>query len=268
MSHDTLRHYIGHLPAGPAHDRLLYRTPAGSVAGRFGPLEVTSVFQPIEDRDGHVVGHHAFARASRVGAGPVPISEVLASVAGEEAIVRFDRLCRTVHALNRFGAEAPWAPLFLCLDHRLLRIVPEEHGATFQRVLSGFGVLASRVVLVLPASAAEPGLYEHVLPSYRLRNFRIAVEVAGAPAAEAARIGRLRPDFVLARWNAALRHWASVAHDTGARLLATQIEQPGQRDQALLDGADLLQGFHVGRPVDVIAYKLGGARRAADEEAR
>lgn len=267
MSLDTIRAYIGRLPERPQPDRLLHRTGPHRVAGRAGGITLGSVFQPIVNRDGALVAHQAFFRDMEHGA---PAHAVLEAISGEDAVVRFDRTCRTVHVLNRFASGAQWAPLFLCVDHRLLQHVPEEHGATFQRILSGFGVLASRVVIVLPSRAATvPGLLEGVLPSYRLRNFRIAVEVAGWPAADAARLGRLRPDFVVSRWNAGLRAWAAAAHDTGAQLLATHVEQAGQSEQALADGADLLQGFHVGRPAEAIpAIIVDGARLAADEAAR
>jgi len=266
VSLDTIRAYIGRLPERPDPDRLLHRIGPHRVAGRIGGITLGSVFQPIVDRDGALVAHQAYFRDLEQG---TPARAVLEAISGEEEVVRFDRTCRTVHALNRFASGAQWTPLLLCVDHRLLQHVPEEHGATFQRILSGFGVLASRVVIVLPSLAATvPGLLEGVLPSYRLRNFRIAIEVAGWPTADAARVGRLRPDFVLARWNGGLRQWASAAHDTGAQLLATHIEQAGQLDRALSDGADMLQGFHVGGPAEAITVKVDGARLAADEEAR
>lgn len=249
MSIETIRQYIGRLPAQPGPDRVLHRTGLDRVAGSYGSLRVSSVFQPVADRRGTLSGHQAFFRAAGRSGETVPPRTVLDGISGEEAVVRFDRMCRTVHALNRFAGSAGWTPLFLGVDARLLQHVPEEHGTTFQRILAGFGVLASRVVIVLPAgAAAAPGLLENVLPSYRLRNFSIAVDVTGWLPGAAPRIARLRPDFVRVRWNANSPHWVLAARDAGARLVATHIEQPADQDAALRSGADLLQGYCIGQP--------------------
>lgn len=254
MSTDTIRQYIARLPAQPGPDRVLHRIGTDRVAGSVGALRVASVFQPIADRGGALFGHQAFFRAASTYGAVVPPRTVLGGLWDAVAVVRFDRMCRTVHALNRFASATQWAPLFLGVDNRLLQYVPEEHGATFQRILTGFGVLASRVVITLPAeAAAEPGLLENVLPSYRLRNFLIAIDVTGWQPSAWIRIARLRPDFVRLRWNSNLRHWASVAHDTGARIVATHIEQSVGIDAALRCGTDLLQGFHVGHPSEAVA---------------
>lgn len=264
MSTDTIRQYISRLPAAPGPDRVLHRSAPDRVAGSLGALRVSSVFQPVVDPGGTPFGHQAFFRAAQPDGEPVPPQEVLDGLAGEGAVVRFDRMCRTAHALNRFAATEQWSVLFLGVDHRLLRFVPEEHGTTFQRILAGFGVLASRVAITLPAAAgAAPGLIESVLPSYRLLNFQVAMDVTGWLPEAAARIASLRPDFVRVRWNADAPLWASAAHDAGARLVATHIEQPEDEDAALRSGADLLQGYRFGLPVESV-----GLAQAANREPR
>lgn len=253
MSTETLRLYIERLPALPTPERVLHRVGRDRVAGSLDDVRVSSVFQAVFDRGGTLFGHQAFFRTSRPGEVPLPPQEVLDRLQDEEAVVRFDRMCRTVHALNRFAAIEQWPVLFLGVDHRLLQFVPEEHGTTFQRILAGFGVLASRVAITLPAAAgAVPGLIENVLPSYRLRNFKVAVDTTGWLPADALRIARLRPDFVRVRWNADAPRWASAAHDAGARLVATHVEREEDHDAALRSGADLLQGYHLGRPGELV----------------
>ena len=132
MSTDTLRLYIARLPALPEPDRVLHRIGPDRVAGSLGAFRVSSVFQSIVDRSGTLIGHQAFFRAARPGELAVPSQEMLDGLEGEEAVVRFDRMCRTVHALHRFAATEQWPLLFLGVDHRLLQFVPEEHGTTFQ----------------------------------------------------------------------------------------------------------------------------------------
>ena len=257
MSLDTIRLYLSRLPERPDAERVLHRAGPDRVAGSLGTLRVSSVFQPIVDLAGVVFGHQAFFRAAGAE-GTVSPRALLDGLPDDEAVVRFDRMCRTVHALNRFAASEAWVPLFLGVDHRLLRCVPEEHGTTFQHILAGFGILASRVVITLPAEAvAVPGLLENVLPSYRLRNFRIALDVAGQELLP--RIARLRPDFVRVRHDADLPRWAAVSHGAGARLVATHIEDAASRSAALEGKADLLQGFHLGRPAESIAAQTVAA---------
>ena len=254
MSVDTLRHYIARLPARPESGRALHRAGPDRVAGTHGALEITSVFQPVIDREGALAAYQAYFRAAGPDGAAVAPRAVLDSLRGEEEVVRFDRMCRTVHALNRFAASAQWTPLFLGVDERLLRYVPEEHGTTFQRILAGFGVLASRVLIALPAASADvPGLLENVLPSYRLRNFGIALEVDGWPPAYASRLARMRPNYVRVRWSDDARHWAPAAHEIGARLVATHIENARSQEAALRAGADLLQGHHLGAPAASLA---------------
>jgi len=269
VSVDTLLQYIAQLPPEPREDRVLYRTGPGRVAGGFGALRVTSAFQAIVDRAGALAGHEALLRASNAAGAAVSPGEALEAVSGEEAVVRFDRLCRTVHALNWFSGAPEGALLFLGVDHRLLQFVPEEHGTTFQRILSGFGVLPARVVISLPALAGGiPGLVENVFPSYRLRNFRVAIEVTGWLPAAAPRLARLRPDFVRVRWNPDVPGWVSAAHAAGARLVVTHIEQAEDRDAALRAGADLLQGYCIGRPRESAGIALGGGCEVDAEAAR
>jgi EAL domain-containing protein (putative c-di-GMP-specific phosphodiesterase class I) len=259
MSIETLREYIARLPAGPEPGRALHRLGPVRVAGSLGTLRISSVFQPIASREGALFGHQAFFRAEGPDGREVPVRQVLDSLADEEAVVRFDRMCRTVHALNRFAAAEQWTPLLLGVDARLLRYVPEEHGTTFQRILAGFGVLASRVLITLPAEAADvAGLLENVLPSYRLRNFGIAVDVDGWPAAYEPRLARLRPELVRVRWSEEARRWAPAAHDVGARLVATHVETAAEREAALRAGADFLQGGLIGVP----SASLAGAVEA------
>jgi len=251
MSLDTIRLYLSRLPERADAERVLHRAGPDRVAGSLGALRVSSVFQPIVDRAGTVFAHQAYFRAAGPE-GAVSPRALLDGLPDDEAVVRFDRMCRTVHALNRFAASEAWLPLFLSVDHRLLRCVPEEHGTTFQHILAGFGILATRVVIALPAAAARvPGLLEAVLPSYRLRNFRIALDLEGADLLP--RVARLRPDFVRVSAAEDLRQWAVAARAGGARLVAAQIEDAEDREAAQHSGADLFQGFYLGHPVESIA---------------
>jgi EAL domain-containing protein (putative c-di-GMP-specific phosphodiesterase class I) len=113
-------------------------------------------------------------------------------------------------------------------------------------------VLATRIVLALPAAAARvPGLLEGAIPGYRLRNFRVALDLAGAE--QLPRVARLRPDYVRVSADEDLTAWSAAAHAVGARLVVSRIEDAEDRAAALRAGADLLQGFHIGRPAPSLA---------------
>ena len=66
-------------------------------------------------------------------------------------LVKLDRLCRTVHALNYFRAASGQANLFVTVQPRLLESVKDDHGEAFAKVLDLIGIPTSRVVIEIPA---------------------------------------------------------------------------------------------------------------------
>ncbi|MGA8056539.1 MAG: EAL domain-containing protein [Burkholderiales bacterium] len=252
MAYDLVTAYLRRLPRGahPAHP--LHRTADDRVVGTFHAAELSSVFQPVRGRDGAIVGHAAYVRCHGNGAAELSPWQVFALAASDDELVRLDRLCRTVHAINYFASAAEEWRLHLAVEHRLLSAVPDAHGRAFERVLRGLGIQTRRVVIDLPEAAnAHPALLAHVIANYRYRGYKVAVRSRGGVAA-VEQVSFFRPDVV--RLDArdfardGLAEVVQCVHAAGAQALVEFIETSARLSSAQSAGADLVQGFTVRRP--------------------
>lgn len=254
----AIRHYIDTLARDPLRDDLRV-TPSGRVVGRFLRCEIDSAFQPIAqlgDAAPRFTAFHALARVHADSGAELSPWNLFSRAATDDELVLLDRRCRVVHTLNFFSTAAPDAELLLNVHPRLLSAVATDHGHAFRRVLDSLEIPAARVVIVLPALPADHlDLISHVLASYRLHGFRVAVTLT-APALLDALFARLRADLVrvdahlLARsgWQAAI----AAARNAGSEVLATRVEDEAQRRLAQVAGATHWQGWLLARPATVL----------------
>ncbi|MGH8631214.1 MAG: EAL domain-containing protein, partial [Burkholderiales bacterium] len=186
--------------------------------------------------------------------------------AEDPLLVRLDRLCRTVHALNYFGRAAGDYNLFLSVQPGLLETIKDGHGRVFKRVLDLIGVETSRVVIEIPAKVNRDWrLLKHVIVNYRSRGYQIAVNHGGANDGWMAELGILYPDIVRLEASAltqrgGLGSLVDAVHRFGATLLVRDIETTQEMSAAIRAGADLLQGRFLGEPARAVAPV---AKRAA-----
>jgi EAL domain-containing protein (putative c-di-GMP-specific phosphodiesterase class I) len=250
MPRSLIAAYRARLPLGPADAQLLHRTPDERIVGLYRAARLTSVFQPVADRAGAVVGQVGYIRCE--GEGTVDLSpwQVFALAACDDELVRLDRLCRTVHALNYFSADAGDRRLHLLVEYRLLTTVPDDHGRAFERVLASFEVRTKRVVIDLPAEASgNASLLARVIANYRHHGYAVA---ARALPGKLETVAALRPDIVRLdpRDHPAgdLRGAIALARSCGARALVERLESRRALERALDAGADLVQGLAVSGP--------------------
>ena len=86
----------------------------GHVIGDFYKCRLGSVFQPLFSATGRrVVGHVARERCDGWGTTPYRAWDIFSMIAGDSALVRLDRLCRTLHVLNYFSRVRSDLKLFL-----------------------------------------------------------------------------------------------------------------------------------------------------------
>jgi EAL domain-containing protein (putative c-di-GMP-specific phosphodiesterase class I) len=253
MASELIRGFLSRLPAAPGRYEPLVRLGQDRVAGNFYKAQLASAFQPILGRDDAIVGHEAFIRSHVDGATELSPWQLFAEAASDDELVRLDRLCRTVHAINYFAIAPADTQLFLGVETRLLAAVPGEHGRAFERVLTSLGLAPRRVVIQLPAAAnRNPVLVGHVIANYRHCGYGVAVTHRPGDPVTLEHTALFRPDFVRLRSaefsDSELRETVRRVHDAGALAIVSHVEAAAALAKAREAGADLVQGYHLGVP--------------------
>lgn len=242
-----------------ATDYPLQRATDGRVVGHFFHCRLSSVFQPVFDvSERQVVGHAAYVRSDAHDDAALSPWGIFALAADDPLLVRLDRLCRTLHALNYFSAVPDRQNLFVAVQPRLLESVKDGHGRAFEKVLDLIGVETSRVVIEIPAEVNQDWrLLKHVIVNYRSRGYRIALNHGGDYEGWMAELGSLYPDFVKLEAGQLKKRAGTTAlvdaiHRFGAMLLVRDVETEQDMSAAVRAGADLLQGRFLGEPTRAI----------------
>lgn len=227
----------------------------GAVIAQFYRSRVTSGFQPItRARNAERVGDHALLRVESSAGESIAPWGLFAQAGDDAALVKLDRLCRTVHVLNYFARARGDGLLFLNVERRLLTGVAADHGAWFEAVLALIGVPTSQVVIVMPAEAVEnPVVFVRAAISYRIRGYRVMVPVRSLTEADLSHVFLADPHYValdsaLALGTPSTHRFLEALARRGIHLLARGIESPERAEAARRAGVELLQGFHLGRP--------------------
>ena len=254
----------------------------GRVIGDFYKCRLSSVFQPVFAASGReVVAHEARVRSDGWGDDAVSPWGIFSMIAGDSALVRLDRLCRTLHILNYFGRASASQFLSLRVEPRLLTSVKHDHGRVFGEILRLCGVGPSRVVIEIPGEATEDReLVERASENYRARGYRVAI--SHAPSTDPNVLESIRPELLridcrLLSADGALDRLVERVHGWGGRAIAIKIDTARDLVVATRAGVDLLPGFLLGRPdfqlaarqglgpvpMSIVAAALAGAPRPA-----
>jgi len=245
--------------ADSSGESTLYPDGARAAAWHQG-LRLSSLFQPIVDlQQGRVIGHQAILVARREDGSAVSVTDAYAACETPEAVVHFDRQCRTLHALN-FLAQQQHAGgyLQLAVHPRHLLAVQNQHGLVYEAILKRCGLAPEDIVLQIDAAIVghHPRLAE-ALANYRQRGYRLAL---AGPIKEADLLA-LKPDIQQIQPEGGLSLLES-AHRESIRIELTGIDTTDQAKVARADGFDLGQGALFGAPqVDCVATH--GKRRVA-----
>lgn len=212
-------------------------------------LRLSSLFQPIADLSRQrIVGHQARLSAALEDGQPVSLEQAYARQQSPSDVVHFDRMNRTLHALN-FLAQRRHAGgyLQLTMHPRHLKAVQSQHGLVYEAILKRCGLGPEDIVLTVDAGefSENPKLGDALI-NYRQRGYRLALDALRAePATEA--LLALRPDLLLLPLDA-----NAVLLDSVRRLdIAVQlcgIETGRDIAQANAAGARLGQGSLFGLP--------------------
>jgi len=174
-----------------------------------------------------------------------------------------EALCRVLHLRNFQFIGVEGLDLFYNynpqVNDHLGRALAEIR--LMARHLGDYGLDAGMLVCEITEQAAgDEALLRRVVAEMRRAGLRIAIDDFGAGHSTEERLRLLDPDIVKidGGWFAEVcRHAAAeklfrpllaLLHDHGVKVLVEGIEQPDQLRVALEGGADLLQGYLLGRP--------------------
>lgn len=141
-------------------------------------LLLGSLFQPIVDlREERIVGHMASLSAQQEDETPVSSEVAYASCESAGSLIYFDRLCRTLHALNLLAQRhTVGGYLQLAIDPRYLLAVPSQHGLVYEAILKRCGLAPEDIVLEFSASQlGSDGRLAAAVDNYRRRGYRLAL---------------------------------------------------------------------------------------------
>ena len=141
-------------------------------------LLLGSLFQPIVDlREERIVGHMATLSAQQEDETPVGSEVAYASCESAGSLIYFDRVCRTLHALNLLAqGRTVGGYLQLAIDPRYLLAVPSQHGLVYEAILARCGLAPADIVLEFSASQlGSDGRLAAAVGNYRRRGYRLAL---------------------------------------------------------------------------------------------
>lgn len=231
--------------ADSASGSMLY--PEGARAGAWcNGLRLASLFQPIVDlREERIVGHRAILRAVRDDGTELDGDAAYALCGDAAAVVHFDRLCRTLHALN-FLAQRRHAGGYLqvSVHPRHLLAVPSQHGLVYEAILKRCGLAPEDIVFDIDLPAPDAGAYLAALDNYRRRGYRLALRTL--PAGATATLLALRPEII--RLPVRSAEAAALARAAGVASEVSGIENGHDLNEARAVGIDLGLGSLFGAP--------------------
>lgn len=218
----------------------------------FMDLRLASAFQPVFRADGKLAGREALLRPVYLEHGEPAPEAAFADALEAKRLVQFDRLVRVIHLLNHARSFSDDETLFLNVHPELVASVG-DHGRTFEQILHYYSVPTSHVAIEIPDSGAGDAHLFRAAENYRSLGYRIVLDRFAATPKGIGRALEVRPDFV--KLDGALLGEADTPgrlvarfHEAGIGVAAHRIETAAQLKAARRAGADLLQGFHLGRP--------------------
>lgn len=253
-------------PQGRRRDVLdaVFCDEIGIEYGVYGDFRLRTAYQPIFAPRGPLLHPVAVEGLVEIHCNGVPVSPITFFAAAAPADRAFlEAMCRALHLRNFPNIGVDGLDLFLNYDPAA-EVDPRRALAEIRlmkRRLGAFGLTPGMLVCEITEQAAPNDAFLLALVrEMRRGGMRVAVDDFGAGHSTEARVGLLGPDIVKidGAWFAKLcRHaetrtlfkpLVSALHARGPRVLVEGIENAEHLRVALAGGADLMQGFLLGRP--------------------
>lgn len=240
----------------------------GDVRATFIGMQLHSVFQPIFNLDANIpFGYEALLRASDLNGNVIAplVAFRKAEVAGK--LVKFDRLCRTLHTLNYLNMGTKQNILFLNVHPELL-VAVNSHGKIFEQVLHIHSLQPDNVVIEINESeVSDDNLLNDAIVNYRERGYRIAIDDFGKAHSNLNRLYKFSPAYVkfdpsiikLAEKNDRIQRilpkLVGIIGELDAKVIIEGIETENQLELARHAGVHLVQGYFLGRPAPALSWE-------------
>jgi len=246
------------------------------VRADFIGLKLRSVFQPIVDVELNIAhGYEALLRAIDLKGNAVAPPGAFHQAEVAERLVKFDRLCRTLHTLNFLNMGSGSGLLFLNVHPELL-VAVNTHGKVFEQVLHQHDVATSEVVIEIDESAVSDGNHlAAAIANYRERGYKIAIDDFGKEHFNLERLWTLSPEYVKLdggiirqaegnlRLQRILPKLVEIIRELGAEVVIEGVETEAQLELARHVGVHLIQGYLLGKPAAAHEWDCPLAARAA-----
>ncbi|MGX5839435.1 EAL domain-containing protein [Mesorhizobium sp. ArgA1] len=241
----------------------IFADEVGIEYGIYGAFRLKTAYQPIFAPRGGALAAVAVEALIEPHRAAMPVAPAVffdSVAAGDRLFV--ETMCRMLHLKNFRNIGVDGLDLFFnynpMINDHLGRALAEIRLMT--RHLGDLDLHAGLLVCEITEQAADDHVLAPLVREMRRDGVRIAIDDFGTGHSTAERMNLLQPDIVkidggwfaeFCRHTAAERFFrplVSSLHDRGARVLVEGIEKPVHLRVALDGGADLLQGFHLGRP--------------------
>lgn len=274
MPQPDLIHHLNsrfHRPAGLGAGDRFEAADAQTVQAHFRGRVFRTLFQPLVQRGGEVVCHEALLQVQGpAGEGMSP--QTIFELASDDEALALDRMARTLHVLNFVRQDRGQGGLLaLNLSPRALLEFEGEREALFQAVLAACGLSPRCVVLEVADHGFEDcTALATAIAHCRGKGYRTAIDNFGRFSCDFERLEALAPDIVkldrclighaghLGFARQVLGEMCAEIRRLGMRLVSQSIEHPQQLQAAMASGADLFQGYLIGRP-SAVCLPLGHA---------
>ena len=246
---------------------------AATAEARHGAYILRSAYQPIYSLSHkRLIGHEALVRASDAGGKAVAPPALFEACTSAHEVRELDGACRALHARGfACGLEgAQW--LFLNVDASVFELAsPVRPADALGQTIAAAGLVPQQVVVELLEGALPEGAeFESMTRALKDQGYLLALDDFGAGHSNFDRVFRLQPHIVkldrgvIARagQDRAVRRvttqMISLLHECGALVLVEGVESAHEAAIALDSDADLVQGYHFGRPAPVMSTPDAG----------
>jgi EAL domain-containing protein (putative c-di-GMP-specific phosphodiesterase class I) len=247
-----------------------YRRDLGRRTVPYNDLTLFSAFQPIYSLS-HMrpAGYEALLRAHDHLDRTVSPLEVFGDAARHHEAGELDRITRTLHLESFVAQRDEHAWLFLNVHTDTLS--DERHAAVLLSECRRIGIRPEQVVLeILQHSEPDLKRLANSIALLREHGFVVALTEFGAGHSNIDRVWQFRPDIVKLDRNMIqqaannsnveriLGGLIALLHDAGKLVLVEGVETATEALIAIDCNADLVQGYHLGRPAGTVADSPSG----------